>query len=300
MFVRCARDYNSILQAYLQQSKIQLSPSSVSGLFNALLGDDKDSYRGYTHNNHPQQSFLFFAQHSCTLLKGTLQDRAERLYIFCSAGNPSLTKISLTASMVEIIKVTCESQFIQQMYPHMTEFASDEKSIERLCSFLLETLPGAPADKSSDFEISQNAFEEWFSKSELTQRIAHLGFSCILNQEAPHTSSVLAELSETARTNPHQLLVPMKTTHPLIRERFSSQLLDHSSLLLLSHFIPVDYRGKLYPLFSSFHHGESYSMLCKQLVSCQGPTLIVVKDTEGYIFGAFAAEKWQFGPKFKG
>lgn len=253
----------------------------MSGLFHALLGL-------YSQTDVPQQSFEFFAQHTCIFLKGALQDKAERLYIFCSGGSASLTKSSLETSLIELIKVSSESQFVTEVCPHLANFSSDLESVQRLSSFLLNNFPD---DK--DFKISQSSFEEWISKSEISQKICHLAFSCIFYQEAPPTSSVLSEF----KTSP---LVPTKTTHPLIRERFSSQLLDHSSLTLLSNFIPTDLRGQLYPLFSSFRHGESYSMFCKQLVGCQGPTLIVVKDTNGYLFGAFAAENWQFGPKFKG
>ncbi len=213
------------------------------------------------------------------------------MYIFCSRGSVSLTKSSLEASLIELIKVASESQFATEVYPHLADFSSDLESVQRLASFLLDNFPD-----DRDFKISRSSFEEWLSKSEISQKICHLAFSCILYQEAASTSSVLIEF----KTSSHLLLVPTKTTHPLIRERFSSQLLDHSSLTLLTNFIPTDLRGKLYPLFSSFRHGESYSMFCKQLVGCQGPTLIVVKDTNGYLFGAFAADNWQFGPKFKG
>ncbi len=276
----------------------------MSGLFHALLGEDKDRYRVHTQGPGdllPQQSFEYFAQHTCALLKGAVQDKAERLFIFFSRGSVSVTKKSLESGLIEIIKVVGESKFAKVVYSHLTDFPSNSESVERLCTFLLDSLPSPPSESDNkDFDISQSSLEEWLLKSEIAQKIVQLAFSFIFYQESPSSSSVIVEFVDTVKTNPHHLMVPLKTTHPLIREQFTTELLDYASLTLLSNFIPTEFRGKLFPLFSSFHHGESYSMLCKQLVGCQGPTLIVAKDTDGYVFGAFATEKWQFGPKFKG
>nr|XP_039265497.1 MTOR-associated protein MEAK7-like [Styela clava] len=52
-------------------------------------------------------------------------------------------------------------------------------------------------------------------------------------------------------------------------------------------------------LYSSKLHGESFSKLTGAIVN-KGPTLIVIKDTHGHIFGGFASESWQFSSKFQG
>ena len=287
------------MQAYFQSAKTTLPASGVAGLSHALLGDDKDKFGQYSQNNDFQQSFSFFVQHSSHFLKGSLQEKAKRLFIFCSRGSASLNKSTLVASLVDVIMVVCESKFLREIHPYLADFSSSPESSQILALFLIESL-STSAPSEGDFKISQSSFEDWLSKTDLAQKICHLAFSCIFYQEATPSSSLILDLQENMKTNSHLLLVPLKTTHPLIRETFSSQLLDQSSLILLNDHIPTDYRGKLYPLFSSFHHGESYSMFCKQLVASQGPTLIVVKDTDGHIFGGFAAEKWEFGPKFKG
>ncbi len=270
----------------------------MSGLFQALLGDDKDQYKAHSHSDLPQQSFESFARHTYTLLKGSIHDQIERLFIFFAGKSASVTKKSLKSGLIDIIKVAGDSQFAKEVYPHLTSFPTNSENVERLCSFLLDTFPSE--SENEDFDVSLSSFEEWILKSEIAQKIVQVAFSLIFFQESTSSSSIMMEFSDTVKTNPHLLLIPVKITHPLIRERFSSKLLDYASLTLLSNFIPTDFRGKFYPLFSSFHHGESYSMFCKQLVGSQGPTLIVAKDMDGYVFGAFAAEKWQFGPKFKG
>ncbi|KAF9926500.1 hypothetical protein FBU30_003939 [Linnemannia zychae] len=52
-------------------------------------------------------------------------------------------------------------------------------------------------------------------------------------------------------------------------------------------------------LFSSKTSGASFSTLL-QTISYQGPTLVIMKDEDGYIFGAYADQDWEQGPKFYG
>ncbi|KAF9191751.1 hypothetical protein BGZ51_006807 [Haplosporangium sp. Z 767] len=52
-------------------------------------------------------------------------------------------------------------------------------------------------------------------------------------------------------------------------------------------------------LFSSKTSGASFSTLLQKIMY-QGPTLVVMKDEDGYIFGAYADQDWEQGPKFYG
>lgn len=52
-------------------------------------------------------------------------------------------------------------------------------------------------------------------------------------------------------------------------------------------------------LFSSKTSGASFSTLL-QKVTYQGPTLVIMKDEDGYVFGAYADQDWEQGPKFYG
>ena len=105
---------------------------------------------------------------------------------------------------------------------------------------------------------------------------------------------------ETDKVIPDRLLLPLKIQHPLFRESFDSELLDQSSLMLLNSYFPHSIRGRLYPLFSSVKHGQSYSTFCKALIGCNGPTLLVIRDKEGYTFGGFASTSWHYDPNFIG
>ncbi|KAF9420469.1 hypothetical protein BGZ94_009109 [Podila epigama] len=52
-------------------------------------------------------------------------------------------------------------------------------------------------------------------------------------------------------------------------------------------------------LFSSKLSGASFSTLLQKM-TYQGPTLVIMKDEDGYVFGAYADQDWEQGPKFYG
>ena len=303
----------TILQEYFRGPKLRLPKDCITSLFNALVGEDKAKFAQLTRNDNPQQSFYYFVQHVCHLLKGTLSEKAERTYLFCSRNSTPLMKSALKVSISDLIQAFVESKCVAAVYPHISVFPHDSQSDDRLSKYLTNSLP--------DATISKEEFEDWMSRTELGQKIFEIVFAfCFYlevlpsgenTQEAASKSlsaipiDILSTLGVDTKTgagtvSTDRLLVPMKIIHPLIRENFEANLLDLSSLMFLNNFLPTEVRGKLYPLFSSSHHGESFSMFCKQLVAAQGPTLIVVQDTDGNVFGGFAAEKWQYGPKFKG
>ncbi|KAF9928644.1 hypothetical protein BGZ65_006156 [Modicella reniformis] len=52
-------------------------------------------------------------------------------------------------------------------------------------------------------------------------------------------------------------------------------------------------------LFSSKTSGASFSTLVQKIMF-QGPTLVIMKDEDGHIFGAYADQDWEQKPKFYG
>lgn len=70
-------------------------------------------------------------------------------------------------------------------------------------------------------------------------------------------------------------------------------------MLFINSNLPTDNRLKWRFLFSSQIHGESFSTLMGRIMD-QGPSVIIVEDTDGYIFGGFAASSWSLSPNFVG
>jgi len=69
--------------------------------------------------------------------------------------------------------------------------------------------------------------------------------------------------------------------------------------MFLNFQLPHEVRHIWRPLFNLDEHGESFSKLTGCILN-QGPTIIVVWDDQGNVFGGFATDSWKMGPKFCG
>lgn len=76
-------------------------------------------------------------------------------------------------------------------------------------------------------------------------------------------------------------------------------ILDYNSILFLNMALPSEYTDRWRFLFSTGIHGESFSKLLGKIQN-QGPTIIIIRDKNGFIFGGFASVSWALGPKFTG
>ncbi|XP_069822437.1 MTOR-associated protein MEAK7 [Dendropsophus ebraccatus] len=134
--------------------------------------------------------------------------------------------------------------------------------------------------------FSRAAIEDWLYKvpmiSTLLRIIVTFGFK-MLQQNVEHqrdVSSLLPRCRSGKAPN------------------FTS-LLDLPSIMYLNAHLPSEMQHKWRLLFSTQVHGESFSQLCGHLVD-QGPSLLVLKDSGGFIFGAFASQNWEVKPQFRG
>jgi hypothetical protein len=76
-------------------------------------------------------------------------------------------------------------------------------------------------------------------------------------------------------------------------------VLDLPKLIFLNVQLPPEHRTSWKHLYSSNFHGESFSKFLSN-VQNKGPTLLIIKDNSDRIFGAYASENWNLGPKFYG
>lgn len=74
---------------------------------------------------------------------------------------------------------------------------------------------------------------------------------------------------------------------------------DISQILFINSQLPRDMQSKWRFLFSSQIHGESFSTFIGRIMD-QGPTVIIVEDTNGWIFGGYATDSWSLNPNFTG
>ncbi|XP_008489927.1 MTOR-associated protein MEAK7 [Calypte anna] len=103
----------------------------------------------------------------------------------------------------------------------------------------------------------------------------------------------------------HSLLDQTKDTVNLvpgckgIKGRGLASLFDLPSIMYINSHLPAELQHKWHLLFSSRFHGESFSQLCAHVVN-RGPCLVILKDSDGYIFGGFASHSWEVKPQFQG
>ena len=76
-------------------------------------------------------------------------------------------------------------------------------------------------------------------------------------------------------------------------------ILGPACMSVLSQYIPSSLRGPARQLFCSRRDGESFAKLTECVLK-KGPTLLVVRDTDGYVFGGFASQAWEVNPNFRG
>ena len=69
-------------------------------------------------------------------------------------------------------------------------------------------------------------------------------------------------------------------------------VLDLPSILTINYSIPHELRHMWRFLFSTNVHGSSFSTMSTHIAH-QGPTLIIIRDTDGHVFGGYAANSWE-------
>jgi hypothetical protein len=80
---------------------------------------------------------------------------------------------------------------------------------------------------------------------------------------------------------------------------YKSSIFPLLSLLFLNFNIPNSYKDNWRPVFSIREDGESFSKFSGSIIN-RGPTLIIIKDDGGNIFGGFCSTSWKPGPNFVG
>ncbi|XP_032232835.2 MTOR-associated protein MEAK7 [Nematostella vectensis] len=177
---------------------------------------------------------------------------------------------------------------------------STPQDSERFVQMAMKELLGS---KKQPCELTTEDLIAWFSRFPL---IEHL-FSAIIRacfidlesivEEHPHgLSEGCEETIGHIQYDRSHILVPCK-----LQVDFSKidTLLDLPSILVLNHNLPSNLRHSWRLLFSTKKHGESFHSFVHKITH-QGPTLLVVRDEDGHVFGGFASQSWAIKSHFDG
>lgn len=196
--------------------------------------------------------------------------------------------------LIDIFECVLNSPKSLTHLPEIQHWASNPSSLKALVSHLTHSLRQT-YEGESERALTKTEIEQWLSTTPIPLHLLQIVVS--LSFVSHHISDIQTYMG--SKDCPDQLLIPAKISHPILKEEFDSILLDHATAIFLNASIPFECRGLLYPLFSTRHHGESFSTLCKQILN-KGPTLLIMKDNEGHVFGGFARDEWMFHPQFRG
>ncbi|PAV72083.1 hypothetical protein WR25_20776 isoform E [Diploscapter pachys] len=78
-----------------------------------------------------------------------------------------------------------------------------------------------------------------------------------------------------------------------------SQLLPKASLIAINSKLLYKYQDEWTLLFSSILHGSSFSTMVKR-IDGEGRCVVVVESAKGNVFGCYASEGFESGPRYKG
>jgi hypothetical protein len=201
------------------------------------------------------------------------------------------------------IQLLCMAPMMKEVFPHATDWDVNKNTCEIVSCCLTKELAGKETQSGS---VSVDRFVSWLSQAPVVETIYTTLFSFMFLHHGIGTVDLRQRLAftidpESGRKSYDSLLVPELMQIPFhpSNYRFSSDLLDMGAVMFLNSFLPGDAKGRLFPLFSSRQHGESFSTFVGRIVK-QGPILLVLRDTGGHVFGGFSSQSWSIGPEFTG
>lgn len=252
-------------------------------------------------------TFVNFIQNASNVLKGSTAQKAVFFSKLClhAGDGTTLTSKNIELVLMSMLSFSMDSEVGKKMFSESNKWKYDADSNKVLTGQFLEIL--VDKSKGSGAVITSDKIVRWLSNCSLLLRVYEVTFTLLLFGQLMAVDDIRTSLGvimmveDGEEMNTENFLYPLKLppiTHGH-NDNFSSLLLDRTMVMALNSYIPASVRGKLYPLFSSVKHGESFSAMCSKATN-KGPTLVVIRDTKGYLFGVFAAVSWKFGPQFFG
>ncbi|KAK9883979.1 hypothetical protein WA026_004913 [Henosepilachna vigintioctopunctata] len=157
-------------------------------------------------------------------------------------------------------------------------------------------------DLGNGDSISKVAVENWLQTCTLLGQLLiyvfrHLYKMSHKEKERASHSQEEDEVIDRETQSKERSLIPLCRGLDLIPSYPS--ILDFTQIVFMNANLPQEFQTEWRFLFSSEIHGESFSTLIGRIID-QGPTILILEDKNGYIFGGFAPENWTLKPKFYG
>ncbi|XP_037308113.2 MTOR-associated protein MEAK7 [Pungitius pungitius] len=226
-----------------------------------------------------EQLVIFLAD----ILRGTAEERAPLVMSMAQRGDEAGTSVPceqlaefLQDLISAVVQILVHRGLLQAWQPEkMGDQSQGVKLLaEQICS---ELRPSGQADH----DVS--SVEDWIFR---------------MSQVSLYLEMLVAEglnVSLSGRPAP-TLLPPCKETP---WKDLTCLLVDIPTLMFLAPQLPDSCSAPWRLVFSTQLHGESFTRMVSGLTK-RGPTLLLIKDTKGHVFGAFASHAWETKPQYQG
>ncbi|XP_034391742.1 MTOR-associated protein MEAK7 isoform X2 [Cyclopterus lumpus] len=270
----------------LQASMGSLAPDSmVRRIHRCMCGiDPEPAAPGKTSTSAAsgvgrEQLVIFLADS----LRGTAEERAPLVMAMSRGGDEAAVAVTreqlaefLQDLISAVVQILVHRERLQAWQPEkMGDSSLGVKLLaEQMCSEL------QPSDQGS-YDVS--CLEDWIFR---------------VSQVSLYLEMLVAEgLNVSLSGRPAPTLLPPCRETPW--KGLRCLLLDIPTLMFLAPQLPDSYSAPWRLVFSTQLHGESFTRMLGGLTKC-GPTLLLIKDTTGHVFGGFASHAWELKPQFQG
>ncbi|XP_046576998.1 MTOR-associated protein MEAK7-like [Haliotis rubra] len=235
-----------------------------------------------------------FLQCLSRLLRGSVTERSTILLYLATGGKSEATPQQLIKCVTMLIYSFARIAEKHVEYKSWVLHRSEE-AFSRLALCLLEDLFHAGPDKDRGMGVpvvpdnttfNQSQIEDCISKSQLFLQMFEQIFSGCFH--------VVSKDEEVAHH-----LTPRVPVAGCINWAKVKSILDFPSLIFLNSVLPPDKQMEWRFLYSNLVFGDSFTQLV-QKITRQGPTVVIVRDKDGNVFGGYASQDLEFNPKFTG
>lgn len=257
-----------------------LSPFLTKQVFQGISSPsrDKQSTKGI--------GFFQYIQYVSLTLKGTYEEQGNLFAKVLSQGDDKTEISQLKTVLREIASHLSRALSKSEQLKSWNLSIEEETAICRLSKLFYDNLLRKNKEAKEKWEtetavLDLSEIEDAFSRETLVAKALVIVIDNALKIFQEDSSKKILPLSSGANWS--------KVT----------TLLDLPAIWLLNNSLPPHLRVMWHLLFSSTLHGDSFSTLLGHVMK-KGPTIIVVKDKDGYVFGGFASNSWDLKPKFTG
>ncbi|XP_045192773.2 MTOR-associated protein MEAK7-like [Mercenaria mercenaria] len=228
-------------------------------------------------------------------LKGTYSEKADIICLLSGrdAGFVPVKKLyqtvhSVVKSYLQISKsdAPCATWKSHATEEDIARLSSSFLSLNKFCEV------GRGGEQTSQNEVdvrggykSQDEVEDWISKCHM--------FLKMFDRVFYHLFPVISKDSA------HNITQSFMPTASCVDWKKTNTILDTLSISYINYHLPREHQSVWRLLYSNCLHGDSFAQLTRYVLG-KGPNVLLVKDKDGYVFGAYVSDSWEIKPSFYG